>query len=452
MLCYNEYCKYYVKLELLIYKRYENVAFALSPWRVIVSTSIPSPNADKSKLRQLILDYFNQVELRELCFELSIPYEQLPGDNLSAKVLELIGFCERRGRMEELLGKCQQSRPNAPWDRINYIADSIPGEAEAGFQLLAHLIQEPQIHDTTKDYQQDFKLAQAGIGVVRYYKKQHDLFQEVEASYNVIIHNDRQRLAEDQKAWSNLITDQLLLKGPIDDLIETTAEAHFAARAGYWLPALRRGQDTMHRAIEEQNVDELETALRFLYRALDRGLPRVNSLLVDAVIDLPLNRLVEAMKAIHDRLKPGLPHEAAERVMASVHSLEQLDKSLAELVLHHNDWQSLDDEMRRIDSLLNDNDVSELVLTWPDLQTIAKELFDSSRERWVDDLERLSNRLERALTKEPVASPATINGIFRAYRLQVSRRFRGVDDHLLSLCEGLGKIAEPLDLLLRALL
>jgi hypothetical protein len=178
----------------------------------------------------------------------------------------------------------------------------------------------------------------------------------------------------------------------------------------------------------------------------------VNGLLVDAVIDLPLNRLVEAMKAIHERLKPALSSEAAGRIRASFHSLDQLDKSLTELVFHHNDWQGLDDELRRIDTLLMDSDVSELRLTWPDLQTMAEELFEPGQGRWVDDLERISDRLDKALSTDPPSSPATINGVFRAYRLQVSRRFRSVDDQLLKLCEDLRKIAEPLDLLLRALL
>ncbi|MCP4426303.1 MAG: hypothetical protein GY803_17570 [Chloroflexi bacterium] len=368
----------------------------------------------------------------------------------------MLEYCRRRNRLSDLVGKCQRVRPTVSWPTIKQVdaseSERVREEAKTGLQLLAQLANEPQVRGAVRDYQQDFKMAQGGIETIRFYKNQHDLFQEIETSYNVIIHNDRERLPEDNTAWSNIVTNQLLLKEPIHELIETAAAPLYAVRAGYWLATLRRGQESLQTAIEEKDLDELETALRLLFRALDRGLPRVNGLLVDAVIDLPLNRLVEVMKAVHDRLQAGLSPEAKERIVASILSLGQLDESLTELVFHHNEWQGLDDELRRIDTLLTDNDISELELTWPDLQTMAEGLLKNNEEGWGVSLERLGDRLDKTLSADPPSSPATINGIFRAYRLQVSRRFRAVDDKLLSLCEDLRKIGEPLDLLLRAII
>lgn len=67
------------------------------------------------RLRQLLVDSFSDSELRDLCFEMQprIDYELLPGSSKADKARELILFCERHGRMDELATLCQQLRPHA---------------------------------------------------------------------------------------------------------------------------------------------------------------------------------------------------------------------------------------------------------------------------------------------------------------------------------------------------
>jgi hypothetical protein len=57
---------------------------------------------DRVQLVKFIRDKFNDSELRDLCFELQIDYESLPGDGKAAKARELVSFCERRDRLPEL--------------------------------------------------------------------------------------------------------------------------------------------------------------------------------------------------------------------------------------------------------------------------------------------------------------------------------------------------------------
>ncbi len=68
---------------------------------------------DLPQLRDLITRYFNDSELRDLCFDLGIDYENLGGDNKTAKARELVGYGQRHDRLAELEAACRRLRPNA---------------------------------------------------------------------------------------------------------------------------------------------------------------------------------------------------------------------------------------------------------------------------------------------------------------------------------------------------
>jgi hypothetical protein len=57
---------------------------------------------DRVELVKFIRDKFNDSELRDLCFELHLDYESLPGEGKAARARELVSFCERRDRLPEL--------------------------------------------------------------------------------------------------------------------------------------------------------------------------------------------------------------------------------------------------------------------------------------------------------------------------------------------------------------
>ncbi len=71
-----------------------------------------------AELRQLLVEYFNDSELQELCFDLGVSYEEVPGRGKREKAMELIAFMERRGRLPELLDLCRQRRANINWPAV----------------------------------------------------------------------------------------------------------------------------------------------------------------------------------------------------------------------------------------------------------------------------------------------------------------------------------------------
>jgi hypothetical protein len=60
------------------------------------------PDSQAAQLCQAIIDHYDLEELRTLCSELSIDYDSLRGEGKAAKARELVAYCERKGRIDEL--------------------------------------------------------------------------------------------------------------------------------------------------------------------------------------------------------------------------------------------------------------------------------------------------------------------------------------------------------------
>jgi hypothetical protein len=67
------------------------------------------------RLRQLLVEHFDESELRDLTFDLNVDYENLGGSGKSDKARALIGYLKRRGRLEELITLAQRRRSHVAW-------------------------------------------------------------------------------------------------------------------------------------------------------------------------------------------------------------------------------------------------------------------------------------------------------------------------------------------------
>ncbi len=71
-----------------------------------------------AQLRQHLIEYFDDEELRTLCFDLSVDYDNLPGRAKANKARELLSNLDQRGRISDLIKLCSTQRPNIPWQEI----------------------------------------------------------------------------------------------------------------------------------------------------------------------------------------------------------------------------------------------------------------------------------------------------------------------------------------------
>lgn len=72
-------------------------------------------NTGLATLRRNLETYFSLEELKTLCFDLNITYDNLPGDTLTAKSRELINYSQRNGRISALITLCAEQRTQVDW-------------------------------------------------------------------------------------------------------------------------------------------------------------------------------------------------------------------------------------------------------------------------------------------------------------------------------------------------
>jgi len=77
----------------------------------VVSQPLGEAEVNLKQLRDALDDAYSDAELRDLCFELELDYEDLPGDGQAAKARELVLYCKRRGLLASLVACVMRDRP-----------------------------------------------------------------------------------------------------------------------------------------------------------------------------------------------------------------------------------------------------------------------------------------------------------------------------------------------------
>ncbi|MEZ4593691.1 MAG: hypothetical protein R3D55_21490 [Chloroflexota bacterium] len=66
-------------------------------------------------LRQNIAASFNLDEIRTICLDIAINYEELSGETLSARAVSLVAYCQRRQLLTALITRCAELRAHLNW-------------------------------------------------------------------------------------------------------------------------------------------------------------------------------------------------------------------------------------------------------------------------------------------------------------------------------------------------
>jgi hypothetical protein len=64
------------------------------------------------ELRQVLAECFDKEDLRTLCFDLGVEYDDLPAMGRRNRARELVKYLEHRGRIQELIERIKQLRPD----------------------------------------------------------------------------------------------------------------------------------------------------------------------------------------------------------------------------------------------------------------------------------------------------------------------------------------------------
>jgi len=132
---------------------------------VISTGGLPHPQ--RVKLRQSLVDSFGDDDLRTLCFDLQVDYENLPAEGKAGKVRELVAQLERTGRIPELVEMCCKVRPSIAWaDALQVSKASAPGSQSE--RLLGGILPRinPRYHDLVTGWVSDSKNPAAVAGLL----------------------------------------------------------------------------------------------------------------------------------------------------------------------------------------------------------------------------------------------------------------------------------------------
>ncbi len=86
-------------------------------------------------IHELLVQHFNEAELKGICFKLGFSYEDMGGSGRSDKAREMVTFLDRRGRLSELKRVVQRERPSAGWPSPSSAAEPAPAAPPPSAQL-----------------------------------------------------------------------------------------------------------------------------------------------------------------------------------------------------------------------------------------------------------------------------------------------------------------------------
>jgi len=88
----------------------------LSVQEVDVAQGTTTPPEKFTRLREKLIRHFDKEDLRTLCSNIGVDYDDLPGEGKTAKARELIAYLDRRGRIPALIEMCTSLRLHVSWE------------------------------------------------------------------------------------------------------------------------------------------------------------------------------------------------------------------------------------------------------------------------------------------------------------------------------------------------
>lgn len=118
---------------------------------------------DLTQLRKVLKEQFNEGELRNLCFDLNIDYDSLPGEGKADKARELVAYCKRHGCIPELIEKVKRRRPNAPLEVLGELYEKgvqamLAGQWLTAIKYFEQVVAQDPLYKNAKELLEESKL------------------------------------------------------------------------------------------------------------------------------------------------------------------------------------------------------------------------------------------------------------------------------------------------------
>jgi len=316
--------------------------------------------------------------------------------------------------------------------------------AEEGLKALGELMLNPEVRGKVATFEAVFSASLKQIEILGYYKDLHDLLHTLQFScysYLTSLVRNAKLEPDDISIWDNVIQYERALDQIIVGLRKSVDPSLTTRISLPWIQKLLVDLTQVFRAINENNIEGIATAIGPIQRVLATEPSRINDRLAAAAEAIQLPMLIEALVGVRNSIDvTGVNREKVNKFGNGVNAICDLKDKLYELIENHNRWQEIDIVFRRIEGLMT-NDYSELEISWPDLKAMTEAQVVNITDDWALLLARDIQKLDAALVTTDLKR---IRQAFQSVRTRANYRFYEVDVSLKDLCDKLRKVGEPL--------
>jgi hypothetical protein len=330
----------------------------------------------------------------------------------------------------------------------------IGAQAGAGLQALSDLVQfSPEVRAAVASFSADFEASTSQVDVMGDYKDLHDLLHQTQFHCYAPILREATRFPDETSLelledYERTLRDILVQLGNVSQRSDLRGHKSIAEVDVTFIQEIQQANNDLKAALENLDPELLKKCIWRLKRILTKVPVVIDTRLNAAARTLRLSTLVRALADIqHDLNEIKIDPAKVEKFNEGFSMLQNMDQRLSILLSDHEKWQSIDIELRRIDSLI-EQDLSELEMSWDDLKAQSSPLFLNSTETWAVSILGYANQLDQFLATN---NPAKIRQAFRNFRHESASHFFQVDITLKSLCSELRQIGEPLTAIVRSL-
>lgn len=330
----------------------------------------------------------------------------------------------------------------------------IGAQAGAGLQALSDLVQlSPEVRAAVASFSADFEAATSQVDVMGDYKDLHDLLHQTQFHCYAPILREATRFPDETSLelledYERTLRDILVQLGNVSQRSDLRGHKNIASVDVTFIQEIQQANNDLKAALENLDPELLKKCIWRLKRILTKVPVVIDTRLNAAARTLRLSTLVQALGDIqHDLDDLKIDPAKVGKFNDGFSMLQNMDQRLNILLADHEKWQSVDIEMRRIDSLI-EQDLSELEMSWDDLKAQSSPLYLNSTEAWAVSILGYANQLDQFLAAN---NPAKIRQAFRNFRHESASHFFQVDINLKALCSELRKIGEPLTAIVRSL-
>jgi hypothetical protein len=284
------------------------------------------------------------------------------------------------------------------------------------------------------------------------FKCLHDIFQRAQNSFDQVYSQRKLLRPEEEESWGLLETAIFDLEPEVGKILNNIRES-FPPKTFDWEGGLERAQADLEREVHDQNLKQLDNAIRRLSNLFLYEPSRVNDRLYFYASELPLVPLVKILRQISERLtKFGFEGEAATRleiIRNGISNLERLAQRLRTFVTNHDQLQKMYNSLRTITlDVFPPPAVEEIRNLWPDLQEQLEKLLPDPGKDWLPNLNKKATALV-AVLDDPVCAtdtkgPVKVRRAFKEFKSTAILSFNQTDFAMLGFCKELSEVSNTL--------